>query len=327
VSPSSSARLLARSLAGYLCGTHSGMLARRQGDRLDVGAMTRAHRELSPPPAQATVRLGTARWEPPADARGLRRKLRGCLEHSAVIELVLFGSQARGGTTGFSDVDAILVIEDGAAERPATLRALRHHVMAAQRAVVSHQPMQHHGFEVVTPKLLRQANDALAMPAPALSETRSLGGRAVDATFGPDGTDATRGRLSDLVTSTVAVSTWPRHAWQLHHRVSMFELLPTLYLQALGHVVPKWRSFEEARGHFGDAYWPYDVLRKVREAWVRTAPPTLRTAVTALRNPWLAIAGWSRLPAQGPNPARSLLSAECLAALRHLALEMGARAC
>jgi hypothetical protein len=37
---------LARSLAGYLCGTHSGLLDRRRGDRLDRLALASAHRDL-----------------------------------------------------------------------------------------------------------------------------------------------------------------------------------------------------------------------------------------------------------------------------------------
>jgi hypothetical protein len=244
-----------------------------------------------------------------------------------VVDLVLFGSQARGGTTGFSDVDAILVIEDAAAEEPVTLRTLRQHVLAAQRAVISHQPMQHHGFEVATPKLLRSANHALGMPAEALSETRSLSGTGLDATFTPEQPDQTRARLADLVRNTVQASTWPHQAWRLHGLVSMFELLPALYLQALGKAVSKSRSFEEARLDFGDAWWPYDVLEQVRQVWPRMSSPSLRAGVVALRNPWVAVAAWSRVPATRPKAARAILSADCLVAIRGLAREMGRHQC
>jgi hypothetical protein len=107
----------------------------------------------------------------------------------------------------------------------------------------------------------------------------------------------------------------------------MFELLPALYLQALGRPVAKWRSFEQARGDFGDAWWPYDVLEQVREQWVRSTQTMLTAAVSVLRNPWLGVAVWSRLPVARAQPARSLLSNQSLDALRALALQMRERAC
>jgi hypothetical protein len=271
--------------------------------------------------------LGTKRWQPSPGARGLQRALHSCLARPGVVDLVVFGSQARGGTTAFSDIDAILVIEDAAAERKATLRALRPRVLAAQRAVVSFQPMQHHGFEVVTPKLLRRANDALAMPAAALTETQSLMGNSVEAAFTPDDPDESRGRLLELVRHTRVFQAWPRDPWRLHGLVSMFELLPALYLQAGGNAVPKWRSFEEARADFGDAWWPYDILRQVRDAWPCKSRPVLRGGVTLLRNPWLAVAAWNRLPKRGRAEVNPLLTDECLAALQAVADEMSGRAC
>jgi hypothetical protein len=179
---------------------------------------------------------------------------------------------------------------------------------------------------VATPKLLRRANEALAMPSAALTETRSLMTHPVEATFTGDDRDESRRRLAELIRNT-AVPAWPRHPWRLHGVVSMFELLPALYLQARGHAVPKWRSFDEARTDFGDAWWPYDVLQKLRDAWPRMSSPVLRAGVASLRNPWLAIAIWSRLPERGPREAHGLLSHDCLAALHGLAREMSERAC
>jgi hypothetical protein len=123
------------------------------------------------------------------------------------------------------------------------------------------------------------------------------------------------------------IAAWPQHPWRLHGVVSMFELLPALYLQALGQPVAKWQSFDLARDHFCDAWWPYDLLEQVREQWVRSSPRMLRSAVSVLRNPWLAIALWSRSPAAPRNPARTMLSNENLAALRDLSAQMRDRAC
>jgi hypothetical protein len=318
-----SLRGVARCLSGYLCGTHSGLLGfrRRHGSNLDD--LARVHRELPVYQAKTAVTLGTAPWRPVGETGGLARTLRSTLAHPAVVDLVFFGSQARGSTTGFSDIDAILVIRDAVAEDPNALRALRPHVLAAQRAVIAHQPMQHHGFELATPKLLLRANHALAMPAAAVTETQSLMGRTVAAAFAPDPLDERRARLSELVRSTSNISAWPPHPWHLHRLVSMFELLPALYLQARGVPVTKWRSFAEVRVHFGDDWWPYDVLERVRDRWPRRSAPMLSAGSAALRNPWVAVAMWSRLPARSPKWTRGILSFECLEALRSLAREMG----
>jgi hypothetical protein len=302
------------------------MLVRRRGNRLPLAALARRHEELPQVAAEPTSVLGGAQWEPPHAARELESRLRSCVNGPGVVELVLFGSQARGGTTAFSDVDAILVIEDATAEDPAALSALRGSVLAAQRAVVAYQPMQHHGFEVATPKLLGRGRDSLGIPAVALTETRSLRGNAIEAMFEPVPAAESRKRLTELLRNT-AVSAWPRHAWRLHGLVSMFELLPALYLQARGREIPKWRSFDEAHSDFGDAWWPYDVLREVRDVWPRTSSVTLRAGIAGLRNPWAAVAAWSRLPSpEAPEAVRRLLSQECLAALRELARDMEEKA-
>ena len=151
-------------------------------------------------------------------------------------------------------------------------------------------------------------------------------GRATEASFDPDRSDDAGGRLGELVSGTAQLAAWPRHPWLLHGVISMFELLPALYLQARGQPVQKWRSFAGAREEFGDGWWPYGVLEQVREVWPRRPRPLLRAASSALRNPWVGIAGWRRLPAAPIEPAWNLLTSECLEALRKLAGELRERA-
>jgi hypothetical protein len=325
VPASASPRQISRSLAAYLCGTHSGLLSLRRRDRLHVEEITRAHTHL-PPAENALSRIGAHQWNPAEGTADLARSLRASLERPGVADLVLFGSQAGGGLTGFSDVDALLVIEDDIAENPGALRALRPHVLAAQRAVIAYQPMQHHAFEVATPKLLAKANESLGMPAVAFDGARSLLGVGAEASFFSEPTEHTRGRLTQLLDGLSSVDAWPRHPWRLHGLVAMWELTPALYVQTFDQSVPKALSFERARGDFGDAWWPYDVLEQVREQWVRSSQPMFVATSRALRNPWIAVAAWMRMPVTGRQPARSLLSDDCLTALRGLAREMTERA-
>lgn len=317
-----SARLVSRSLSGYLCGTHSGALRSRRGDHLTPYALAQAHRALEPSVEGVEVHLGGERWRPDGRAARLAERLPPLLDDDSIVELVLFGSQARGGTTGFSDVDAILVITDQAAEDPRLLRSLRPPALAAQREVLAYQPMQHHGFEVATPSLLRLAGDALALPRVALSETCSLGGESVVARFTVADSAAERDRLRELASVLLGIDSWPSHPWHAHRLISMFELLPAVYLQARGQHVPKWRSFERAEDDFGDAWWPYEVLREVRSGWPHIQSAGLRAATATLRNPWLAVAAWRRLPASPAKPVSRLLTANCLHGLQSLGHRM-----
>ena len=318
----SPARTISRSLSGFLCGTHSGALRSRRGDRLTPSALASAHRRVEPAPSSSEVELGAQRWNPQGNAGGLAGGLASALDHEHVVELLLFGSQARGGTTGFSDVDAILVIADHAAEDARLLGSLRRRALAAQRAVLAYQPMQHHGFEVATPRLLASATDALALPRVALNETRSLRGRSVMARFAVADTAAQGDQLRELATALLGIESWPRHRWHAHRLVSMFELLPAVYLQARGEQVPKWQSFARAEGDFGRAWWPYEALREVRSGWPSIQGTGLRVAGSAFRNPWLAVAARSRLPARIPEPVSRLLTADCLRGLQGVARRM-----
>src|SRR5207253_10629270 len=117
----------------------------------------------------------------------------------------------------------------------------------------------------------------------------------------------------------------PRHSWEAHRIVAMFELLPSLYLQARGAVIPKWRSFDEARDEFSSAWWPYDVLHDVRRAWPRIRSRNLERAASAVRNPWVAVAAWRRAPGRLPQPIDQLLTDRLLDGLPTLAAKMTER--
>jgi hypothetical protein len=322
------ARVASRLLSGYLCGTHSGLpglsdSGRRLGARR-AAVVSSMHRRITSLQAVGEqCDLGRTPWEP--EERGaLAEALHSTLTHPAVLDLVFFGSQARGGRTGFSDVDAILVIADDVADSADGLRALRPRVLAAQRAVLAHQPMQHHPFEVVTPRLLRRAAEALALPAVALSETCSLNGAAIPAWFAD--TNRNRSAVAGLTSSLRSVPSWPAHPWEAHRNVAMFELVPTLYLQARGELVPKWRSFEVARAEFDSDWWPYELLDEVRRVWPRSRHRLLDRGADLLRNPWAAVAAWRRLPIQLPAQVRPLLTPSLLRGLHSLADSMAVRA-
>jgi hypothetical protein len=313
---------LARSLAGYLCGTHSGLLVRRRGDRLGPEGIAREHRLLQET-ADAGMTVGAAPWDPGEDAMALRTGLAEHLEHNAVLDLVVFGSQARRTTTGFSDVDAVLVIEDDVAENPDRLRALRPRVLAAERCVLHHQPMQHHGFEVVTRKLLAAGGAPLQAPAEAFLGSRSLRGAGMAVRFGQERpAEQAAERLTQIGDQLRSIDRWPGHPWRLHRTISMFELLPALFLQSRGHRVTKSESFTRARSGLQSDWSPYEQLEDVRANWPRLRRPLLELGFAMARNPWTAVDLWTRLPDRPPESVSGALTPQCLTGLHALAREM-----
>jgi hypothetical protein len=185
--------------------------------------------------------------------------------------------------------------------------------------------MQHHGFDVATPTLLKAGTEALGLPLAALDKTCSLNGRTVSAVL-EDRKERAGIGLSQLAASLDQTNAWPRHPWKAHRIVAMIELLPALYLQARGAAIPKWRSFEVARNDFREAWWPYDVLHEVRQVWPRLRRRNLERSARLLRNPWVTVAGWCRGPARLPAPVDELLTDALLEGLKSLAATMQARA-
>jgi hypothetical protein len=269
--------------------------------------------------------LGRDSWMPEDDAeRQLRDSLAESLCTDAVIDLVLFGSIARSSTTGYSDVDAILIVADDAALDDRRLRALRSRVLAAGRAVLAYQPMQHHGFLVATPSLLRNVSVALGLPAQALETTSSLLGNPTKAMF--DRVDAAvTTRFHALARSLLQTNSWPAHPWYLHRTVAMFELAPTLYMQASGRPCAKHQSFDLAREEFPAEWHPYEVLYEVRRRWPREPRLALQLTASALRNPWAAVALWRRFPSAISSSVAGFLDEDSLTGLHRIVKLMAAR--
>jgi hypothetical protein len=266
--------------------------------------------------------LETRPWAPVDEReRRLHAELGSALQTDAVLDLIVYGSIARGSTTGYSDVDAILVIQDECALDRSRLRELRGRVLAAERAVIAYQPLQHHGLQVATPGLLTRASAALGIPSQTLSSAVSRFGRSVRASFEPPPVSADE-RFRAFAAALRKTQEWPRHIWHLHRAISMFELAPALYVQGRGLRCQKHESFELARADFPDAWAPFDVLGEVRDDWPRDSQPMLQRAATVLRNPWTAAAAWRRIPAPAPKRVTQAVNADLLSGLQRVLRSM-----
>jgi hypothetical protein len=316
------ARTVVRGLSGYLCGTTSQLVGRSK--RKDPNFLARAH-ELIGSVSTATNSLGMARWMPEGALGALRTRLAYLLDRPGVVDLVVFGSASRGSMTGFSDLDAILVVSDETADDRDALERLRPFVLSAQRGVLSYQPMQHHGFLVTTPRLLTHGLEPLDLPRQALAGSRSLLGRPIRAASAKVEFDARR-QFLQIAGAVTKLRRWPTRACEAHLRISLFELLPALFCQASGRAVEKHESFALSREELPADWRPYDVLQTVRRLWPRTPSRTLAALMKATKNPWVAHAVWRRRPSATVPPAvASLLTQDLLESLNRLTMAMTAR--
>jgi hypothetical protein len=314
-----SKRALSADLAGYLCGTRSSLVGREK--RIGPRVISQSHKHLDSAGGTPWIVLGTHKWDPRWPADELHAQLTRALDVPGVVDLLVFGSACHDQMTGFSDLDAILVMEDRVADSEHSLEALRPRVLEAQRAVLAYQPMQHHAFLVATPRLLGHGLTILDLPAQALTGCSSLLGREVLASAGEE-LGAAESAIR-IMRRLAGVGRWPTRAWETHLTISLFELLPALYCQAQGHDVEKRESYAACREEFGGNWWPYDVLAEVRVRWPRLESSSLKALMTITRNPWLAHAIWRRSPVpRVPGAVGMLLTKDLLAGLRTLASEM-----
>ena len=172
------------------------------------------------------------------------------------LQLLLHGSLATCDATHYSDADTLLIISDewlASAERVAALRAI---VARAQRWLYRYDPLQHHGFMIVTQfDLDRYAHayfplELLAYAYP-LGKTRPVRYRLRSS----EGESAGRlrvlcDRLDKLERGERAA---PETRYALKLALSELMLLPTFYLQATGQVMYKRESFRAVRGDLSAA--------------------------------------------------------------------------
>ena len=176
------------------------------------------------------------------------------------LQLYLHGSLATCDTTPYSDVDTLLIVADEWLESGDRANELRRIVSRAQRWFYAHDPLQHHGFMIVTAlDLTRYARCyyplELLTHAYALTSVNSLHYR-VRCSHEEDLSLLRRlnARLDRLASGAVGV---PKTRFALKLALSEMMLLPTYFLQATRRVMYKRESF--------GAVWA-DLSPRAREA-------------------------------------------------------------
>lgn len=215
------------------------------------------------PQAQASCRL-------PCAVRHIAREIEG----HAGLQLYVHGSLVTCDSTRYSDVDTLLLISHEWLESGERADQLRRIISRAQRWLYVYDPLQHHGFMLVTAlDLDRYARSyfplellsyAVAM-GPVVPQRYKLRESAVE-----DVSQFRRlsRRLSRMEHGDVDV---PRTRYTLKLALSEMMLLPTYFLQAAGQVRYKRESFAAVRDFLSPrAQSAMDELSAWRCEWRRT---------------------------------------------------------
>lgn len=299
-------------LAGFLHGAHLTRLARalyplcdasgaRAGDALDAtwSAARAAGIDLPAPPPRPAPRdearflaqaheaeapeqardgdaftLDVPGWEPARHGR-VPRLVRARRELQDVGRIFLHGSCADLRLTAYSDLDTLLLLPREVVTSPRALLAARRRVIRSLRALRRFDPLQHHGHFVLAEPDLAGYPDAV-FPAVVWRTCVALdeaGARLVAATRRDREESGRRFRLLARRVLDSDLARGRTNAYRLKADLSVFMLLPALWLQARGRAVSKAASFELAYAELSsEAVATYRRAARIREIWTYREP-------------------------------------------------------
>lgn len=206
------------------------------------------------------------------DARLVRlREFLKPIEHK-LVSVILHGSRSDGRTTGYSDVDALVILKDELFGDPDELMRVSHRLSIARRFMYVIDPLQHHGWFVMTERDLSCFPERV-LPLEVLSDSKVLLGmnRFAVTVCGsdPSALKSEALRVLSRLTKMLREGWRPKNCFALKSFLSEFMMIPVLYLQARDSKGwSKRDSFEEARKDFDiDTWGIMDEVSDMRRTW------------------------------------------------------------
>lgn len=201
------------------------------------------------------------------------------------------GSVGSGEAVAYSDLDALVILRHAAFETPQRLDRVARRLREARRVMFAYDPLQHHGWFVLTEADLARYCEAY-FPRVLFRHAKAiLPGMGGSLPIVPrdsaaelrEGFDA----LAGGVARRLAAGPLPRDLYGLKNLLSQFMLLPALYVQVRDGVgVWKADSFEAARPDFAPETWAsMDAVSRIREAWAYRLP-RLQRLLYSTAAPW-----------------------------------------
>lgn len=199
------------------------------------------------------------------------------------------GSLGTGEEIPYSDFDTLVIIKDSVMRDPRRLAPLARELSRALQIMFEADPLQHHGWFVLTEADLAHHCDAF-FPHELFDFSKSmLTGQGLELELSPrDSSMEVRESFVGVATSlrrSVQAGRALENMYELKNTLSLFMLLPALYVQVRdGQGIFKKFSFEAARVDFARDEWAcMDRVSEIRKDWRYEISPFRRKL---LSRPW-----------------------------------------
>jgi len=235
----------------------------------------------------------------------------------------LHGSLATGEEIPYSDFDALVVHKRDGSRNPTHIADLNGKLKRAQQIMFEFDPLQHHGwFELSESQFSHYNSSVFPYELFAFSKSLLLD-QGLDIALHPcDSRAEMRSSFLDVVRNFQhgIQSAQPlKNMYHLKNTLSLFMLLPALYVQARdGRGIFKKLSFAAARTDFSETDWePMVRVSEIRALWRLEISPLKRWLLT---RPWKIRRRCARYLAPAvPFQLRELITAELRGGMFRLA--------
>lgn len=232
--------------------------------------------------------------------RRMMRKLQALQE--SLYGAYLHGSLASMDDIRYSDFDALVIVKEEVCADPERLARTAYALNGLRKIMFAYDPLQHHGWFVLTTADLRCYCDAY-FPLELFRHARSLlpGTGTVVSARPRDSRreyEETLNRALNNIERKLANSGFPKDAFALKSLLSEIMLLPALFIQATrGQAIYKADSFQAAARYFEPSIWQaMDRVSAIRAAWQYQLGGLRRALLTGPVAPRKLITRWCSPP-------------------------------
>lgn len=198
----------------------------------------------------------------------------------------LHGSFSTIDYTGYSDIDAGIIVKDEVMLNSKLLKEFKKNIKPALKIILKYDNLQHHGFFII-PEGFFNCYSEDYLPLEVFKHSRILNKPLKLKINSHRSTEYAKKNFLKMAGVFSNKSKRPRNLYEVKHFLSQFMLLPTLYLQAKGEYVYKKFSFDLIKKEFSDGWWVMDEISKIRQDWIRPESKLFNTLLDTLPNPWV----------------------------------------
>ncbi len=204
------------------------------------------------------------------------RRMMKYLEENLKNDLVgayVHGSLGTSEEISYSDFDALAILKDEVVNDKNKLARVAQQLNEARRFMLQMDPLQHHGWFVLTESDLKDYSETY-FPSALFQYAKSLfmdRGLEINLSIDQERQDYITPfkKLCENIKGKISDQRYPQNVYDLKNLLSEFMLLPALYVQARDKKsIYKKFSFEEARKDFSHEQWQVmDDVSLIREQW------------------------------------------------------------